>query len=813
MTKLPGEKTSPTAPVRSTRLNAKVLLKALADKQTHSWKSITSALQVTTPHDIKRARQVLKGLVRQGDVVELDGRKYTLASSRPEERFEADRSAPAPAQKPVTGVVQGYGGKLTLGGFPVLRSSGASRETLAVRPGDEVIYRIVHEGDQPSAKVESISQRSAQAAVGILNLRGRFPSVDPLARSFEGRMHLPDGVAGAKHGDAVRLKIIDQDRHGLVGRIIDVLPNASVVEQAIDATLESLEIPRDWPEAVTRAASRLPNQVQPQQHEDRQDLTKTPLVTIDGATAKDFDDAVFAQSLGGQKGWRLVVAIADVANYVKPRSALDMEAAERTTSVYLPGHVVPMLPEAISNELCSLKPDVFRLALVCDMQVSKKGIVRAYTFYNALIRSHGRLTYEEVQAHLDNDAPLPCAQENLKAVRESIAALADVHAAFRDAKDERGGLDFDSREGVIDIQQGHVTGVQEVARLQAHQIIEEAMINANVCAAAFIEANDSRSLYRLHEAPDMLKLETLRQDLMSIGLRLPAGVPSSKTYQTLLRDIATKDRGWLYQQLVLRSMKQAVYGPNNAGHFGLGLERYMHFTSPIRRYPDLLVHRAIKSILQAKTNRAGWVPSMEQLVALGEHCSTNERRAESAGWTVEAWLKCDLVKQQVGEELPGTIAGVTEFGLFIDLDGFYVQGLLHISDLGADYFRYDPRRQSLVGDRSGKRFTLGDALSVFVANVEPPQGKIELQLFPASNERRGKSSGERRAKTAPGTKARSATKAAPKTKTGARNKVGAKGKAAGTGAAETAGSQPNKPSRKKKQTTPKAVKRKRKNNG
>ena len=819
MTKLRGEKTSPTAPVRSTRLNAKVLLKVLADAQAHSWKSITSALQLSTPHDIKRARQVLKGLVRQGDVVALDGRKYTLASSRPEEQIEAGQGDAERAGDSVSGVVHGYGGKLTLGGFPVLRSSGGSRETPAVRPGDEVIYRIVREADQPSAKVESISQRSGQAAVGILNLRGRFPSVDPLARSFEGRMHLPDGVAGANHGDAVRLDIIDQDRHGLIGRIIDVLPNASVVEQAIDATLESLEIPREWPEAVTRAASRLPNHVQPQQHGDRQDLTKTPLVTIDGATAKDFDDAVFAQSLAGQKGWRLVVAIADVANYVKPRSALDAEAAERTTSVYLPGHVVPMLPEAISNELCSLKPDVFRLALVCDMQVSKNGIVSAYTFYDALIRSHGRLTYEEVQAHLDNDAPLPCAPENLKAVRASIAALADVHAAFRDAKDDRGGLDFDSREGVIDIQQGHVTGVQEVARLQAHQIIEEAMINANVCAAAFIEANDSRSLYRLHEAPDMLKLETLRQDLMSIGLRLPEGVPSSKTYQALLRDIATKDRGWLYQQLVLRSMKQAVYGPTNAGHFGLGLERYMHFTSPIRRYPDLLVHRAIKSILQAKINRAGWVPSMEQLVALGEHCSTNERRAESAGWTVEAWLKCDLVKRQVGEELPGTIAGVTEFGLFIDLDGFYVQGLLHISDLGADYFRYDPRRQSLVGDRSGKRFTLGDALSVFVANVEPPQGKIELQLSPASNKRGGKSSGERKAKAASQTKAAPKSKAGSKTKAGAKNqgggknKGGSKGKAAGAGTGEKAGSTSNKPAKKKKQTTPKAVKRKRKNNG
>jgi ribonuclease R len=366
--------------------------------------------------------------------------------------------------------------------------------------------------------------------------------------------------------------------------------------------------------------------------------------------------------------------------------------------------------------------------------------------------------------------------------------LTEVHEAFRHAKDERGGLDFDSREGVIDIEQGHVTGVLQVARLQAHQIIEEAMINANVCAAAFIEANDSRSLYRLHEAPDVLKLETLRADLMAVGLRLPDGVPSSKTYQTLLREIANKHQGWLYQQLVLRSMKQAVYGPNNVGHFGLGLERYMHFTSPIRRYPDLLVHRAIKSILQGKTNRGGWVPSVEQLGDLGEHCSTNERRAESAGWTVEAWLKCDLVKQHLGEQLPGTIAGVTEFGLFVDLDGFFVQGLLHISDLGQDYFRYDSRKQSLIGDRSGKRFILGEPLLVTVANVEPPQGKIELQLV-ASPKKPG------RQKSAVSTK-NAQTKKAP---------------------SDTRGKEPEKngkTAKKKKQTTPKAIKRrKRKTDG
>ena len=794
-----------------------MLLDLLTVNEPRSWKYLTAALHAKAPHEIKKLRQVLKGLMRQGQIQEREGHLYTLGGDAASD--QAQSTLPGPVQQ---GTVQGYGGRLSIAGVPIRRAGG--RDAIAVRQGDQVTYRLIRDAaamdSELSAEIDSVEQRSDQSAVGILNLRGRGAWVEPLARSFTGRMRLVDGVGSAVHGDAVRVQILDQDREGLLGKILAVLPNASVVEQAIDATLESLDIPRQWPDAVTRAAAKLPKTVQPMQHADREDLTGLPLVTIDGATAKDFDDAVFAQSLGGQKGWRLVVAIADVANYVKPKSALDLEAAERTTSVYLPGHVVPMLPEAVSNELCSLKPDVYRLALVCDMQVSKKGVVRDYRFCDALIRSHGRLTYEQVQAHLDEAAPLPCADSELAAVTANIAALAQVHQAFRSAKDARGGLDFDSREGVIDIDQGHVTGVQEVPRLQAHQIIEEAMINANVCAAAFIESHDSRSLYRLHEAPDALKLETLRQDLMAIGLQLPDGVPSSRTYQTLLREIAEKERGWLYQQLVLRSMKQAVYGPNNAGHFGLGLERYMHFTSPIRRYPDLLVHRAIKSILQQRTNRSGWVPSSEQLSELGEHCSSNERRAESAGWTVEAWLKCDLVKNHLGEVLPGTIAGVTEFGLFVDLDGFYVQGLLHISDLGSDYFRYDPRGQCLVGDRSGRRFTLGEAIDVRIANVEPPQGKIELQLQSARSGKGGRGSKKQvKATTQPTgkgeTKGNGKKKAKDKNKGKNASSTVSSSTAVKTGGSSGAGpkheqaqTQTKKPkSKRKKQTTPKAVKR------
>ena len=428
--------------------------------------------------------------------------------------------------------------------------------------------------------------------------------------------------------------------------------------------------------------------------------------------------------MGGRRGWRLIVAIADVSHYVKPRSALDDDAQIRTTSVYLPSFVVPMLPEAISNELCSLKANVDRLALVCDMHVAANGDVRDFNFYDAVICSHGRLTYEQVQAHIDHGSELPVAGADQKPVAKSVAALAALHDAFRQARERRGGLDFETREGVIEIIDGHVTGVNQVRRIKAHQMIEEAMINANVCAARFIERAQQCSLYRVHETPDPIKLEELGLDLRGVGLSLPKGVPEPIVFKRLLDELGQRSNGWLYQQLILRSMQQAVYTPKNQGHFGLGLERYMHFTSPIRRYPDLLVHRAIKAILAQQSSR---LPSLEQLENFGERCSSNERRAESAGWTVEAWLKCDLLKQRTGDTFTGTIAGVTEFGLFVDIEGYFVQGLLHISDLGADYFRFERAQQCLVGERNGKRYGLGDRIQVLVANVEPAQGKIDLR--------------------------------------------------------------------------------------
>jgi len=529
----------------------------------------------------------------------------------------------------------------------------------------------------------------------------------------------------------VQVRIVDRDRRGLVGVLLEVIETESVLDQAIKTAVAGAHIPDEWPAQVLSAVGKLPRSVQAGRYVDRVDLTGLPLVTIDGETAKDFDDAVFVEPLPGRrKGWRLVVAIADVAHYVKAKSAIDLEAMNRSTSTYFPERVIPMLPEALSNGLCSLRPAVPRLALVCDMSITQAGNVVEHDFYEAVIHSHARLTYEQVEAFIDSGTPLPVKAERRDGVHASVEALARLHGAMRQARDKRGALDFATREGLVVIAQGAVSAIEPVRRLRAHQLIEEAMIAANVCAAEFLEAFEQPSLYRVHEPPDAAKIEELRQALAYVGVRLAAGKVDPPSLQGALSRLPDTAEAWLYAQLALRSLQQAVYTPDNAGHYGLALERYMRFTSPIRRYPDLLVHRAIKAVLRRGrgARHQGKLPGMDELHGLGETCSNNERRAEGAAWLVDAWLKCDFLQDRVGETMDGIIAGVTEFGLFVELEGYYVQGLLHVSNLGADYFQFNARSLALVGESSGRRFALGDKLRVVVIEIEPPQGRIDLQL-------------------------------------------------------------------------------------
>ena len=436
-------------------LNARRVIDLLVEHPVPiTWQQMVEILDVPKPHGVKRVRQILRGLVRLGEIVANENREYLLSPAKARKRNitpaqDADSAvsetlestAPdqpatvvsAPTAGALTGLVTGLGPRLFVDGIALAKPE---RGALSGRPSDEIEYKVVDE----QAVVTRILKYSPRPVVGVLNLKGKFPQVDPLGRGFSGRVRLDAKPNTAGHGDTVRVQILDQDRNGLFGALVDVLKSDSVIEQAISSTIESLDIPTEWPDAVGRAVARLPKSVQLGQHPDRVDLTQTPLVTIDGETAKDFDDAVYAKSLGGRKGWQVIVAIADVANYVKPNSALDTEAQNRTTSVYLPSFVVPMLPEGLSNELCSLKPDVYRLALVCEMQVSVKGVVREHKFYEAVIRSHGRLTYEQVQAHLDNDEARPCNKEDMPGVLTSVAALKQVFLAFSQAKDDRGQL-------------------------------------------------------------------------------------------------------------------------------------------------------------------------------------------------------------------------------------------------------------------------------------------------------------------------------------------------------------------------------------
>ncbi|MEM7100595.1 MAG: ribonuclease R [Pseudomonadota bacterium] len=680
-----------------------------------SWRELVRLLDVDDPRRITQLRQLLRGLERNQELVRDHSGAYSLPKVLQAQEY----------------LVEKLGRGLGVGGQPIeaLRKSN-------LRAGDVVLVHWV--GDEP--RILEVISHSDQLLIGELKLDGRDPYVQGLGE-FKGRVFLEtQPPRDLRQDTAVHVRVTGQIGRRLVGELVGEVAHENVLDLAINTALMNHEIPHEWPQAVLTAADKLPKSVQPSRFKGRVDLQALPLVTIDGETAKDFDDAVYAQTLPGRKGWRLVVAIADVAHYVKNGSALDIEAQNRGTSVYFPERVVPMLPEAISNELCSLKPKVPRLSLVCDMSVNGAGQVTSHTFYEAVIYSHARLTYGQVQGAMDGDSDLDVSA----AVSESLVALYAVYAKLRQAREKRGALDFATREGGMRLQDGRIAAVFEVKRLAAHQVIEEAMIAANVCAALFLEANHQGGLYRVHEPPEATKTEELRQALAVAGVRLPGGVLDPAAMQRALSRLPPGADAWLYAQLALRSLQQAVYTPENKGHFGLALERYMHFTSPIRRYPDLLVHRAIKAVLakQAGSGKRLRPASGDELVSFGEMCSQYERRAESAGWFVDGWLKCDYLMQEVGNTLDGIVAGVTEFGLFIELDGYYVQGLLHIANLGSDYFHFKAQSFSLVGEKSGRQFRLGDRLKVVVAEIQPSQGKIDL-LLEGGPKQRSKSKGDR----------------------------------------------------------------------
>jgi len=533
----------------------------------------------------------------------------------------------------------------------------------------------------------------------------------------------PSERSSAKIGQVVVLEIMQQpSKHAQpIGRIVEVLGNYADPGMEIEIALRKHDLPNEFPADARHQAEKFASRVLPEDYAGRESITHLPLVTIDGETARDFDDAVYCEPLGS--GFRLVVAIADVSSYVKPGDALDTEALNRGNSVYFPRRVIPMLPEELSNGLCSINPDVERLCMVCDMQISAAGSIEEYHFYPSVMFSHARLTYTQAAAMLTD--PQGKEAKQYAHVLPHINHLYTLFQTLLQARAQRGAIEFETVETQMMFNEnGKIDCIQQVVRNDAHKLIEECMLAANVCAAAFLYEHKHPVLYRIHESPTPEKLEAVREFFKEFGLQLNGGdEPEASDYATLLKQIKGRPDAGLLQTVMLRSLRQARYSPDNVGHFGLGYEAYAHFTSPIRRYPDLLVHRAIKAVINAKQYKPH-----EKWDVLGIHCSQTERRADDATRDVEAWLKCFYMRDHLGSMFAGTISSVTGFGLFVSLDDIYTEGLVHVSELGADYYHFDPAKHQMLGERTGKRYRLGDRVRVKVVRVNMESTKIDFVL-------------------------------------------------------------------------------------
>ena len=543
----------------------------------------------------------------------------------------------------------------------------------------------------------------------------------------------PDSVAHFKpeSGQVIvgEIETYPEQNRPAVAKIIEVLGDYADSGMEIEIAVRKHHLPHQFSEACAKAAKKIPDHVRKSDLKGRVDLRDLPLVTIDGETARDFDDAVFAEKIG--RNYRLVVAIADVSHYVRPDDAIDTDAQERSTSVYFPRRVIPMLPENLSNGICSLNPDVERLCMVCDMVITYAGNIKEYRFYPAVMRSHARLTYNQVWDWISDDLDHPH--------KAQIDTLYKLFKILQKKRFERGAVEFESVETqMLFDDNGKIEKIVPVVRNDAHKLIEECMLAANVCAAEFLIKNKHTALFRNHLGPTPEKLATLREQLGLLGLQLGGGDnPTPKDYAALAEQFKGRPDAELLQVMMLRSMQQAVYEPHCDGHFGLAYEAYAHFTSPIRRYPDLTVHRAIKAVLNQQT----YTPN-KSWQALGVHTSFCERRADDASRDVENWLKTYYMRDKVGEIFEGKISGMTNFGLFVTLDGIHIDGLVHISDLGEDYFNFRPEIMAIEGERSGIRFNMGDKVSVRVARADLDTSKIDLTLISG-----GSSGKKRRTKT------------------------------------------------------------------
>jgi len=685
-----------------------------------SWEQLAELLNLTTERDQDALKKRLKAMERDGQVIRNRRDGYGLV-----DKMDLVRGY-------VSAHPDGYGFLIPDDGSDDLFLS--ARQMRSVFHHDRVVARISgidRRGRREGALVD-ILQRNTQTVVGRLFKDRGFTVVLPDNKRITHDIVIPTGDQGAaREGQIVVVELIEQPskRRPPMGRVIEVLGDHLAPGMEIDVAIRAHELPHAWPPGVANELKGYPEEVDPDQvtvgeNMGRRDLRHLPLITIDGIDARDFDDAVYCEPSGS--GWRLIVAIADVSHYVKPGSALDQAAVERGNSVYFPGRVIPMLPELLSNGLCSINPAVNRLCMVCDMEVNNSGNIKSYQFYDAVMLSHARMIYDDVAAILNGDVKLT---EKFSALLPHLENLHQLYRAFYKQRRRRGTIEFETTETYIEFgPDKKIESIQPRERNVAHKIIEECMIAANICAAQYLDKHEMPTLYRVHELPDTDKLTDLREFLKSVGLKLEGGAhPEAKHYAEVLNNLGDRPDAHLIQTVMLRSMKQATYTPENIGHFGLALPKYAHFTSPIRRYPDLLVHRAIRHLIRGKTADT-FKYTAQEMVHLGENCSMTERRADEATRDVTAWLKCEYMMDKVGEVFDGVVSGATSFGIFVELSGIYVEGLVHVTSLSNDYYHFNPIKHCLVGEHTQQSYCLADKVSVRVARVDLDEKRIDFDL-------------------------------------------------------------------------------------
>ncbi|MCU7932936.1 MAG: ribonuclease R [Candidatus Thiodiazotropha sp. (ex Codakia rugifera)] len=675
--------------------------------------ALAKRLDLSSEEQLEALRRRLRAMERDGQLVCNRNDNYCLVNKR----------------DLIVGRVIGHAD-----GFGFLRPDDSGddlylsfKEMRSVFHDDRAVVRVtgVDRRNRLEGAVVEVLERNTRTVAGRLYMETGVGFVVPDSKRLSKDVIIPSSEIGhAKQGQMVVAEILDQPtkRTPPIGRITEVLGDHMGPGMETDIAIRTHSIPVEWPHEVEQQIRGLKPEVANADKKDRVDLRHLPLVTIDGADARDFDDAVYCEPK--PKGWRLLVSIADVSHYVEPGSALDKEARTRGNSVYFPDRVVPMLPEVLSNGLCSINPEVDRLCVTCELYIDRSGKVTRSKFFPAVMRSHARLIYNDVADMLEGD-PALC-----KKNAELLPHLHDLYQLYQvlhAQRVERGAIDFDTTETRIEFNDlKRVERIVPVVRNDAHRLIEECMLAANVAAARFLLRKKQPALYRIHEGPAEEKLTDLRGFLGELGLSLPGGKkPTAGDYSVLLKQIKERPDRHLIQTVLLRSLSQALYSSDNVGHFGLSYQAYTHFTSPIRRYPDLVVHRAIKhAITQGSADDFDYTKS--ELQGLGEHCSSTERKADEATRDALDWLKCEYMQDKVGETFNGIITSVNSFGVFVELDEIYVDGLVHITALDNDYYHYDPVGHRLTGERTGKVLRLGDPLTIIVAKVNLDDRKIDF---------------------------------------------------------------------------------------